>query len=79
MFQRSDSSAMEVHRGRQQKRIRQPLESSCTSAAAAVAAAGTEAAWRGLDRVRELRLQTIERLLRFVRGDVWLLWQRCWR
>ena len=57
----NNSSAKEVHRGRQQKRIsRQPLQSSSSSAAAAaaaVAAAGTEraeAAWRGLDRVREL-------------------------
>ena len=68
MYQRSNSSAKEVHRGRQQKRIsRQPLQSSSSSAAAAaaaVAAAGAEAAWRGLDRVRELRWQTIERWLR---------------
>ena len=65
MYQRSNSSAKEVHRGRQQKRIsRQPLQSSSSSAAAAaaaVAAAGAEAAWRGLDRVRELCWQTIER------------------
>ena len=66
-IRRSNSSAKEVHRGRQQKRIsRQPLQSSSSSAAAAaaaVAAAGAEAAWRGLDRVRELRWQTIERSL----------------
>ena len=46
MCQRSNSSAKEVHRGRQQKRIgRQPLQSSSSSAAAAaaaVAAAGAE-------------------------------------
>ena len=40
MCQRSNSSAKEVHRGRQQKRIgRQPLQSSSSSA---VAAAGAE-------------------------------------
>ena len=68
MCQRSNSSAEEVHRGRQRKRIgRQPLQSSSSSAAAAaavVAAAGTEgaeAAWRGLDRVRELCWQTTDR------------------
>ena len=65
MCQRSNSSAKEVHRGSQQKRIgRQPLQSSSSSAAAAAAAvatAGAEAAWRGLDRVRELCWQTIER------------------
>ena len=68
MYQRNHSSAKEVHRGRQQKRIgRQPLQSSSSSAAAAaaaVAAAGTEgaeAAWRGLDRVRELCWQTTDR------------------
>ena len=65
MYQRSNSPAKEVHRGRQQKRIsRQPLQSSSSSAAAAaaaVAAAGAEAAWRGLDRVRELRWQTTDR------------------
>ena len=46
MCQRSNSSAKEVHRGRQQKRIsRQPLQSSSSrtaAAAAAVAAAGAE-------------------------------------
>ena len=67
MYQRNNSSAKEVHRGRQQKRIsRQPLHSSSSSAAAAaaaVAAAGAEAAWRGLDRVCELRWQMIERWL----------------
>ena len=71
MYQRSNSSAKEVHRGRQQKRIsRPPLQSSSASAAAAAAAAatagaegaeGAEAAWRGLDRVRELCWQTTDR------------------
>ena len=46
MCHRSSSSAKEVHRGRQLKRIgRQPLQSSSSSAAAAagaVAAAGAE-------------------------------------
>ena len=43
---------------------RQPLQSSSSSAAvaaAAVGAAGAEASWRGLDRVRELSWQTIDR------------------
>ena len=65
MYQRSNSSAKEVYRGRQQKIIsRQPLQSSSSSAAAAAAAvtaAGAEAAWRGLDRVRELCWQTTDR------------------
>ena len=71
MYQRSRSSAKEVHRGRQQRESadsrysRQPLQSSSSSsaavAAAAVAAAGAEASWRGLDRVRELCWQTTDR------------------
>ena len=68
MYQRNNSSAKEVHRGRQQKRIsRQLLQSSSSSAAAAAAAAaaagteGAEAAWRGLDRVREFCWQTTDR------------------
>ena len=71
MHQRSDSSVKGVHRGRQQKRIgRQQLQSSSSSA---VAAAGAEAAWRGLDRVHELCWQMIERaLLGGGIGDEWV-------
>ena len=65
MCQRSGSSVKGVHRGSQQKRIsRQQLQSSSSrteATAAAVAAARGEAAWRGLDRVRELCWQPIER------------------
>ena len=66
MYQRSNSSAKEVHRGRQQKRIsRLRLRSSSSSrtgaTVAAVAAAGAEAAWRGLVRVCELCWQTTDR------------------
>ena len=41
----------------------QSSSSRTEATAAAVAAAGAEAAWRGLDRVRELSWQTIEREL----------------
>ena len=58
MYQRSNSLAKEVHRERQQR-----VSAGSSYRAAAVAAAGAEAAWRGLDRVRELRWQTIERWL----------------
>ena len=62
---------MGVHRGCQQTAVAEQAAAAATAAAAA--AAGAEAVQRRLDRVHELRWQTIERgLLGRGVGDEWV-------